>query len=249
MKIEKLHYKQSGVYAIHNSTNGHHYIGSAVSLKRRTRDHISKLNKGIHENKHLQNAFNKYGESAFWVEILEVVDDKLKLTEREQFYLDTTVPHYNILKFARSALGFKHSQEERTRISAMAKARHAAMTPEERQNQKNVFCMTGKEHSPETKILMSKQRLGKKKSEHHASACAAAWKNSAHAENYKNTRAACVAARAKQYVVTDPVGTEYEVTNMSAFCRDNNLSQSHMSGIATGSRKQYKGWTAKYKTA
>jgi group I intron endonuclease len=33
------------------------------------------------------------------------------LLEREQFYLDLFIPDYNILKYAYSLLGFKHSEE------------------------------------------------------------------------------------------------------------------------------------------
>jgi len=33
------------------------------------------------------------------------------LLEREQFYLDLLIPDYNILKYAYSLLGFKHSEE------------------------------------------------------------------------------------------------------------------------------------------
>lgn len=44
------------------------------------------------------------------MEILEYCP-KAELIEREQFYLDLLIPEYNILKYAYSLLGFKHSQE------------------------------------------------------------------------------------------------------------------------------------------
>jgi len=50
-------------------------------------------------------------------EILEYCP-KTKLLEREQFYLDLLVPEYNILKYAYSLLGFKHSQESIEKLKA-----------------------------------------------------------------------------------------------------------------------------------
>lgn len=43
---------------------------------------------------------------------------KTKLLEREQIYLDLLIPDYNILKYAYSLLGYKHSQESLERLKA-----------------------------------------------------------------------------------------------------------------------------------
>lgn len=51
------------------------------------------------------------------MEILEYCPEA-KLIEREQFYLDLLVPDYNILKYAYSLLGFKHSQESIEKFKA-----------------------------------------------------------------------------------------------------------------------------------
>jgi group I intron endonuclease len=55
----------SGIYIIRNKTNGNVYIGSTSSFSKRKNRHFRYLRTGRHENKHLQNAFNKYGEDAF----------------------------------------------------------------------------------------------------------------------------------------------------------------------------------------
>ena len=52
----------------------------------------------------------KYGHSEFSLEILEYCDP-LNIISREQHYLDNIKPEYNILSFARSSKGFKHSAE------------------------------------------------------------------------------------------------------------------------------------------
>ena len=46
-----------------------------------------------------------------------------KFIETEQFYLDKFKPEYNILKFAGSSFGFKHSEAPRELMSELAKDR------------------------------------------------------------------------------------------------------------------------------
>lgn len=55
-------------------------------------------------------ALLKYGHENFTLEIIEYCH-KSEVLEREQYYLDLLKPEYNILKFAYSMLGFKHSEE------------------------------------------------------------------------------------------------------------------------------------------
>lgn len=53
-----------------------------------------------------------------------------------------------------------------------------------------------------------------------------------------------VEARAKQYILVSPDGVRVEVYNLSEFCRENELCQSHMSNVHSGKAIQHKGWTA-----
>lgn len=73
------------IYSITNTTNNKRYIGSASYYDKRLGTHVSKLNRGIHWNKHLQNAWNKSKES-FIFEILE--REVITLDEREQYWID-----------------------------------------------------------------------------------------------------------------------------------------------------------------
>lgn len=66
-----------------------------MSFSKRLEHHRSMLKSGKHKNTYLQNAWNKYGESAFLFHILEVVDKPLTL-EVEQRYLDECTNCYNI---------------------------------------------------------------------------------------------------------------------------------------------------------
>lgn len=115
---------KSGIYIITNLVNGKFYIGSASHLSVRWNYHKFKMNKNLSDCKILQKAWNKYGEENFTFRIIELVEDKTKLLEREQFYLDTMKPVYNILKIAGSNLGIKRSKETLKRMSAARKGKY-----------------------------------------------------------------------------------------------------------------------------
>lgn len=78
MKRQKL----CGIYKIENMINGKIYIGQSVDIYKRWADHISSLNKQTHINRHLQNAWNKYGNENFKFEIIKLcAKEKLNIEE------------------------------------------------------------------------------------------------------------------------------------------------------------------------
>jgi group I intron endonuclease len=64
----------------------------------------------------IYSAILKYGYSNFSLDILEYCEKDV-LIEREQYYIDTLNPKYNILKIAGSRTGFKHSEKTKALIS------------------------------------------------------------------------------------------------------------------------------------
>lgn len=106
--MEKLdiNWNKSGIYKIINIINNNYYIGSAKSIRKRLSLHITLLKKNKHHSKHLQNAWNKYGEESFKSEIIEECEIQY-LIKKEQYYIDILNPVYNSLKIAGSNLGFK----------------------------------------------------------------------------------------------------------------------------------------------
>lgn len=114
----------SGIYAIINGSNGKIYIGSAMCLIGRWRTHRCELRNSKHDNPYLQKAFRKEPNS-FQFEVVEQVQDKSKLLEREQFWMDFYQSHdsakgYNYAKKAGSCAGIKRiltpKEKERMRI-------------------------------------------------------------------------------------------------------------------------------------
>lgn len=84
-------YKLAGIYLLINEGSDNVYVGSSLDIYRRTNRHKVELNKNVHVNPHLQNAWNKYGESQFSFHVLEVIEKKDSCPtyhlERENFYL------------------------------------------------------------------------------------------------------------------------------------------------------------------
>lgn len=134
--------KKSGIYRITNKVNNKIYIGSAYNLSNRFSTHKYSLKNNKHKNPHLQSAWNLYGEKEFIFEILEIVEDKTKIIEREQYYLDLYNPcdnsiGYNIAKKAGNTAGVKASLETRQKQSESAKKRPKyKWTEEQKENRK-----------------------------------------------------------------------------------------------------------------
>ena len=94
-----------GIYTITNLINGKFYLGSSNNLAKRKREHIWALRKNEHNNPHLQNAFNKYGEKSFKFEIIEIIKPEENLLIIEQKRIDeydacNREKGYNINRYA-----------------------------------------------------------------------------------------------------------------------------------------------------
>ena len=77
----------SGIYCILNTSNGHRYIGQSTDLSRRKSYHFTALSKGVHKNRHLQAAWNRYRASSFVWEVLQVVCGAASLDAAERHWI------------------------------------------------------------------------------------------------------------------------------------------------------------------
>ena len=146
-----------GIYIIRCISNNKVYIGQSVNLKHRLNEHKRNLRSGIHINKHLQKAFNKYGEKEFAFDVLEVLQEeeynkeKLDLLEIEyisKFESNNRNKGFNI-ENGGNGIG-KIAEETKKKLSVAMKGNH-----------NNADAWLGKHHSEETKKLISKRLKGK----------------------------------------------------------------------------------------
>jgi group I intron endonuclease len=155
--------RASGVYAIVHRESGKLYVGSAVDLKRRWREHRSRLCRNIHPSRRLQNAWNKHGENAFAFVVVRFCPIA-NLIREEQRWIDETGSTgrrgYNASPTAGSQLGMKHTAESRARIAAASRGRK--QTPEHRA--KVVAALNGRKHTPEHRANIASARRGVKHS-------------------------------------------------------------------------------------
>jgi len=79
--------KKSGIYKIINVVNNKFYVGSAVDLRKRKTRHFCELRNNRHNNRHLQAAWNKYGEKAFTFVIVEEHPNGADLLAAENVWL------------------------------------------------------------------------------------------------------------------------------------------------------------------
>lgn len=111
-----------GVYEILNKSDNKRYIGSSIVIENRRAQHFAYLRGNYHPNKHLQSAFNRYGEENFEFTVLESCDEAVVL-DREKHYMSV----FNVLDdnfgynlapepYAGSR-GFKWTQESKSKLS------------------------------------------------------------------------------------------------------------------------------------
>lgn len=148
----------SSVYLILNIKNEKIYIGSAVNQKRRFKQHKSELRLNKHDNKHLQRSYNKHGINSFIFITLEETSLENLLT-REQFWIDTLKPEYNIRKFADSNLGCRWKLSETTKKKIGIATKNRIVTSEHKSNLQKA--LTGKQKSEEHKANISSSKKGK----------------------------------------------------------------------------------------
>lgn len=140
-------YSTFGIYRITNTKNGNSYIGkTAMNFGDRWDCHRAQLRGGYHDNPHLQNAWNKYGEESFEFVVVEEIDDASKLNELEIKYIakyKADGKSYNISDGGDGGANLgKHLSEETKR----------------KIGEKNRIHMTGKTMSEETRAKMSESQ-------------------------------------------------------------------------------------------
>lgn len=84
-----------GIYAIVCNKTWRAYVGQSVDIWERKTSHLQLLKRSIHENKGLQEDFDRFGEESLSWEVLEECDDHLRLGELERKWIGLGCNLYN----------------------------------------------------------------------------------------------------------------------------------------------------------
>ena len=140
-----------GIYKIENIINNKIYIGSCSNFNVRKGSHLCLLRQGKHHSIKLQRSFDKYGEINFIITLIEKCE-KENLISREQYYIDTLKPFYNICLVAGSTKGRVFTDSHKEKLSKSLTGKVRTEVQKERQRQIKI----GKIHTEQTKQKVSK---------------------------------------------------------------------------------------------
>jgi len=174
-----------GVYSIINTISGKLYVGSTTgNFSDRWSVHRVQLNRGTHCNRHLQGAWTMYGSTNFRFDIIDECEPEFALI-REQHWIDTLKPQYNIAPIAGTPRGYRHTEEAKRKISLARKGKKLSETHKQNLRGKtrsyehrkrlseslkgNKNCL-GRKASPETRLKLSISHRGPRPKGHRHSA-------------------------------------------------------------------------------
>lgn len=161
-----------GIYKIINVVNNKFYVGSAVNFAKRKTKHWSLLRGCRHPNKHLQAAWNKYGEQSFIFAIVEELSEAADLLAAENVWLkyhvgksycynkalDATAPGIGTFGEKNPMWGktFTHTEEAKLNIGMASKGR----VQSEETKAKRRATMQGHQVSSTTRMKISASLTG-----------------------------------------------------------------------------------------
>jgi group I intron endonuclease len=225
-----------GVYMAVCLDNEKIYIGSSNDFKRRIKkEHIKKLDKGIHENKFFQRNYDKYGKY-FWY-LLEKVDNEDDQFDREQFYLDNTLccnpsVGFNLSPFAKKPPSGRNigALSEDQKINLVVK----------RRGHSNPFVIkdpNGNLHSFICSITTFANN-------HDLSPSKLAMVLQGNVPHHRQWTLPGVKIEPKKvFSLKSPIGEIVSFDNKMRFCQANGFSEASLLKVLSGEHKQVKGWT------
>lgn len=160
-------------------------------------------------------------------------------------------PLVNLANNGRGSSGIPMSEETKRKISERAKERgphseeHKKRIGDAERGEKHYYY--GKHRSEGTKRKISMAHMGCKRSLESRQKQSKTITGSKrvftkeHCENLSKTQRGKV-RWAYRWMIIDPDGKEFEIVNLSKFCRENNLNASNMCAVSRGREAPHKGW-------
>lgn len=162
--IDKEKYSNSiGIYQIRNISTGCLYIGQTRrSFGERYRAHNTMLKNGRHNNKKLQNDYDKFGEGSFVFSVVDIVSDYLMLDDLEKSRIHEAMISgfvYNVApggNYSCKGKTFSDATREKMRLSSPHRSPDAKTISAAREYMKN------RTVSNDTKRKLSDANMGSK---------------------------------------------------------------------------------------
>lgn len=224
-----------GIYKIQCKIDNKVYIGYSSNITQRFVLHKYKLNKGIHENSYLQNAWKKYGEDNFFFVILEecLLD---MCIEREDYYVKEYKSYHRRFGYNLAITGVgnigkmpKHIIEKSKKIKRENAAKRGYWFKPET-IKKQADGRRGFKHTEEAKVKIKIASTGRKKSR----------------EVIQKTIDAIIIA-VEQYTLDGVYIRDFKSISDALIFLNKSLKQSHISSCCKGKRKSAFGYIWKYK--
>lgn len=149
----------TGIYIITNKVNKNSYIGKAKNIQNRFDRHLKSLRTDKHYNKHLQNSFNKYGETNFVFDVLEQCCEE-ELNDREKYWIKYYRENNICYLFNITDGGDGGKMPDYILESTRKKISQKARGSEYVKHFGSENGMYGRHHTKQSKELMSKNRSG-----------------------------------------------------------------------------------------
>jgi group I intron endonuclease len=218
------------VYKIINKLNSDFYIGKTTKdINFRFKQHCYLSVSG--SDTYLHRAIRKYGQDNFEIVLLEHYESAISLNEGEQKWIDTLNPKYNMTSGGDggdTSFSDKYKEYMKIRSSLIS-------------GDLNPFY--GKHHTEESKLKISKAKLGVAMSQDTKDKIS---KATLGRKMSKKSIEKTKLANSKTYYLIDPAGDAIVVKNLTEFCRFNNLDQRNMNNMYNGLYKSSKGYKRNY---
>ncbi len=224
-----------GIYVIYWKNLNKVYIGQSCNVEKRWSDHLSKMKKGKHENTKIQACYDNFGEPEHClIEICKIDElDNLEIIWCDEFNslhnglninepgtvggrgVDSPASKYSKRKILRVFSRLYRTDLSYSEIAKLENVHKSLPST----------IIGGIHHIWIQEEYWDKFVIAKYK-----------------ALQRTGGRGDILSRTGSTKKIVSPDGTEFEISNMTVFCKEHRLNLPSLSELLSGKRKQYKGW-------
>lgn len=239
------------IYEILNKVNDKRYIGQTIQndVTTRWKEHVYRLTKQIHENPHLQKAWNKYGFYQFGFHIIEVC-----ATEEEVFAAEIKWMHfYNTLDRDRGYNIASHPanfnalsvRKRKAKTQRFGESYHPVVDPLGNVHVIEILRNFARDHGmtqPGLRAMVVTQKSFHYKGWRLATPETIGIPYEDDKYQKRGQRISDIKNKGRKLNVLSPDGNIYVIDNVSRFAKEHGLSKGNLSNVLSGKLEQTKGW-------